>query len=39
VPSFWQQSFQGAMLLLAIAGDAYLAYRHALRLRVKWSHV
>ena len=39
VPSFWQQSFQGAMLLLAIAADAYLAYRHALRLRVKWSHV
>jgi rhamnose transport system permease protein len=39
VPSFWQQAFQGAMLLLAIAADAYLAHRHALRLRVKWSHV
>jgi rhamnose transport system permease protein len=39
VPSFWQQAFQGAMLLLAIASDAYLAYRHALRSRVKWSHV
>jgi rhamnose transport system permease protein len=39
VPSFWQQSFQGAMLLVAIAADAYLAYRHALRSRVKWSHV
>ena len=39
VPSFWQQAFQGAMLLLAIAVDAYLAYRHALRSRVKWSHV
>jgi rhamnose transport system permease protein len=39
VPSFWQQAFQGAMLLLAIAADAYLARRHALRLRVKWSHV
>ncbi|MBV9129065.1 MAG: ABC transporter permease [Verrucomicrobia bacterium] len=39
VPSFWQQAFQGAMLLLAIAMDAYLAHRHALRSRVKWSHV
>jgi len=39
VPSFWQQAFQGAMLLVAIAADAYLAYRHALRSRVKWSHV
>jgi len=39
VPSFWQQAFQGAMLLLAIAVDAYLAYRHALRSRVKWSRV
>jgi rhamnose transport system permease protein len=39
VPSFWQQAFQGAMLLLAIAADAYLAHRYALRLRVKWSHV
>jgi rhamnose transport system permease protein len=39
VPSFWQQAFQGAMLLLAIAVDAYLAHRHALRSRVKWSHV
>ena len=39
VPSFWQQAFQGAMLLLAIAVDAYLAFRHALRSRVKWSHV
>jgi hypothetical protein len=27
------------MLLLAIAVDAYLAFRHALRSRVKWSHV
>jgi rhamnose transport system permease protein len=39
VPSFWQQAFQGAMLLLSIAVDAYLAYRYALRSRVKWSHV
>jgi len=39
VPSFWQQAFQGAMLLLAIALDAYLAHRHAMRSRVKWSHV
>jgi rhamnose transport system permease protein len=39
VPSFWQQAFQGAMLLLAIALDAYLAYRNALRSRVKWSHL
>jgi rhamnose transport system permease protein len=39
VPSFWQQAFQGAMLLVAIAVDAYLGYRHALRSRVKWSHV
>jgi rhamnose transport system permease protein len=39
VPSFWQQAFQGAMLLLAIAVDAFLAHRHALRSRVKWSHV
>jgi rhamnose transport system permease protein len=39
VPSFWQQAFQGAMLLLAIAVDAYLAYRNALRSRVRWSHV
>jgi rhamnose transport system permease protein len=39
VPSFWQQAFQGAMLLVAIAVDAYLAHRHALRSRIKWSHV
>ncbi len=39
VPSFWQQAFQGAMLLVAIAVDAYLAFRNALRSRVKWSHV
>ncbi|HEY0792639.1 MAG TPA: ABC transporter permease [Chthoniobacterales bacterium] len=39
VPSFWQQAFQGAMLLASIAVDAYLAHRHALRSRVKWSHV
>jgi rhamnose transport system permease protein len=39
VPSFWQQAFQGAMLLLAIAVDAFLAHRHALRSRVRWSHV
>ncbi|MBV9391712.1 MAG: ABC transporter permease [Verrucomicrobia bacterium] len=39
VPSFWQQAFQGAMLLVAIAADAYLAYRYALRSRVRWSHV
>ena len=39
VPSFWQQAFQGAMLLIAIALDAYMAYRHAERLRVKRSHV
>jgi ribose/xylose/arabinose/galactoside ABC-type transport system permease subunit len=39
VPSFWQQAFQGAMLLIAVAMDAYLAHRHALRSRVKWSHV
>ena len=38
-PAFWQQAFQGAMLLVAIAADAYLAYRHALRLRIKWRHV
>ena len=39
VPSFWQQAFQGAMLLVAIALDAYMAHRHAERLRVKRSHV
>jgi rhamnose transport system permease protein len=39
VPSFWQQAFQGAMLLLAIALDAFLAHQHALRSRVRWSHV
>jgi rhamnose transport system permease protein len=39
VPSFWQQTFQGAMLLLAIAIDAFLAHQHALRSRVRWSHV
>ncbi|HYY28958.1 MAG TPA: ABC transporter permease [Chthoniobacterales bacterium] len=39
VPSFWQQAFQGAMLLLAIAVDAFLAHQHALRSRVRWSHV
>jgi rhamnose transport system permease protein len=39
VPSFWQQAFQGAMLLLAIAIDAFLAHQHALRSRVRWSHV
>jgi rhamnose transport system permease protein len=39
VPSFWQQTFQGAMLLLAIAVDAFLAHQHALRSRVRWSHV
>ena len=39
VPSFWQQAFQGAMLLLAIAVDAYLAHRHALHSRVRWSRV
>lgn len=39
VPSFWQQAFQGAMLLVAIALDAYMAYRNAERLRVKRSHV
>jgi rhamnose transport system permease protein len=39
VPSFWQQAFQGTMLLVAIALDAYLAHRHAMRSRVKWSHV
>jgi rhamnose transport system permease protein len=38
-PSFWQQAFQGAMLLAAISADAYLAHRHALRSRVKWSHI
>jgi rhamnose transport system permease protein len=39
VPPFWQQAFQGTMLLVAISVDAYLAHRLAIRLRIKRSHV
>jgi rhamnose transport system permease protein len=39
VPPFWQQSFQGTMLLVAISVDAYLAHRLAIRLRIKRSHL
>jgi rhamnose transport system permease protein len=39
VPPFWQQAFQGAMLLLAIAVDAYLASRYAVQSRVRWRNV
>jgi len=38
-PPFWQQAFQGTMLLVAISVDAYLAHRLAIRLRVKRSHL
>jgi rhamnose transport system permease protein len=39
VPPFWQQAFQGTMLLVAISVDAYLAHRLAIRLRIKRSHL
>jgi rhamnose transport system permease protein len=39
VPPFWQQSFQGAMLLVAISMDAYLSHQQVRRLRVKRSHL
>jgi rhamnose transport system permease protein len=39
VPPFWQQAFQGTMLLVAISLDAYLAHRLAIRLRIKRSHL
>jgi rhamnose transport system permease protein len=39
VPPFWQQAFQGTMLLIAISVDAYLAHRLAIRLRIKRSRV
>jgi rhamnose transport system permease protein len=38
-PPFWQQAFQGTMLLIAISVDAYLAHRLAIRLRIKRSHL